>query len=225
MGLKTKEIDCYSIGPIMLLFNVVGRKMSHQRLFVCIEGLDGCGKTTQARLLVRRLKRIHDAVYTAEPSRGETGRFIKRHCLHTEKRGSVVVEALLFAADRLEHVRNEVLPALNKGRIVVSDRYLYSSLAYQGAAGLDLEWIEKINEHAITPDLALFIDVDPNIVIRRLKRKKSVMENLETQLKVREIYLKFVEKGALMRIDGNRSRSEVAKDITSAVSDCLKKAS
>lgn len=223
LGLKTKEIDCYSIGPIMLLFNVVGRKMSHQGLFVCIEGLDGCGKTTQARLLVRRLKRIHDAVYTAEPSRGEIGRFIKKYCLHTEKRGFVVVEALLFAADRFEHLRNEVLPALDKGRIVVSDRYLYSSLAYQGATGLDLKWIAEINEHAITPDLALFIDVDPQTVIRRLKRKKSVMENLETQLRVREIYLEFVEKGVLTRIDGNKSRSEVTEDIASAVSDCLKK--
>lgn len=130
---------------------------------------------------------------------------------------------MLFAADRFEHLRNEVLPALDKGRIVVSDRYLYSSLAYQGATGLDLKWIAEINEHAITPDLALFIDVDPQTVIRRLKRKKSVMENLETQLRVREIYLEFVEKGVLTRIDGNKSRSEVTEDIASAVSDCLKK--
>jgi len=208
----------------MLLSEAMGREeMGRRGVFICVEGLDGCGKTTQAKLLVKRLKKDYDAVYTAEPSRGEIGRFVKKHYLHAERRGSVVVEALLFAADRFEHVKNEVVPALDKGKVVVSDRYVYSSLAYQGAAGLDLKWIETINEHAITPDLALFIDVDPQTVIRRLKRKKSVMENLETQVKVREIYLKFVERGVLVGIDGNRSKSEVARDITFKVKDCLKK--
>jgi len=192
--------------------------------FICIEGLDGCGKTTQAKLLVRRLKRDYDVIYTAEPSRGRIGRFIKKYCLHTDKRGSSIVEALLFAADRFEHVENEVLPALGKGKIVVSDRYVYSSLAYQGAAGLDLEWIKKLNEHATRPDLAIFIDVEPETVVQRLKPKKSVMEDLETQRKVREVYVKFVEKGELVGIDGNRSRREVAENIIAVVHSFLKKA-
>jgi dTMP kinase len=81
--------------------------------FICIEGLDGCGKTTQTKILVRELrKRGYEAVYTAEPSRGKIGKFIKRYCLHGEKRVSSIVEALLFAADRYEHVENEVAPAL-----------------------------------------------------------------------------------------------------------------
>ena len=190
--------------------------------FICIEGLDGCGKTTQAKLLVKRLKKMgYDAVYTAEPSCGRIGRFIKKYCLHGEKRVSVVVEALLFAADRFEHVEKEVLPALDNGKIVVSDRYVYSSLAYQGAAGLDLEWIERINKHAIKPNLAIFIDVKPEIVLQRLKRKKSVMENLETQQRVREVYRKFVEKGDLVKIDGNRSKIEVAEAIFEVVSKKL----
>ena len=190
--------------------------------FICIEGLDGCGKTTQAKLLVKRLKKMgYDAVYTAEPSCGRIGRFIKKYCLHGEKRVSVVVEALLFAADRFEHVEKEVLPALDNGKIVVSDRYVYSSLAYQGAAGLDLEWIERINKHAIKPNLAILIDVKPEIVLQRLKRKKSVMENLETQQRVREVYRKFVEKGDLVKIDGNRSKIEVAEAIFEVVSKKL----
>ncbi len=106
---------------------------------------------------------------------------------------------------------------LGEGKIVVSDRYVYSSLAYQGAAGLDLGWIEKVNEHAVRPDLAVFIDVEPETVIRRLKRKRSVMENLETQLKVREVYLKYVEMGKLVRIDGNRPKREVARDLANLV--------
>jgi dTMP kinase len=185
--------------------------------------LDGCGKTTQAKLLVRRLERNYDAVYTAEPSSGKIGKFIKKHCLHSDKRSSGVVEALLFAADRFEHVENTILPALKKGEIVVSDRYVYSSLAYQGATGLDIEWIEKINEHAMRPDLAIVIDVEPGTAVQRLKPKKSVMENLETQRKVREVYLKFIGRGELVRVDGNKSKREVAGDIVAVVQSFLEK--
>ncbi|MDI6847297.1 MAG: dTMP kinase, partial [Candidatus Bathyarchaeia archaeon] len=189
-------------------------KRKGKGVFICVEGLDGCGKTTQTKLLVRRLgKKGYNVTYTAEPSCGEIGKFIKKYCLHGKKRVSSIVEALLFAADRYEHVDNEIIPALNEGRLVVSDRYVYSSLAYQGAAGLDLKWIEKINEHAMRPDLAIFVDVEPEVVIHRLKPKKSVMENLETQRKVREVYMKFVEKGELVKIDGNRPKKEVADDI------------
>jgi dTMP kinase len=192
-------------------------------VFICIEGLDGCGKTTQAKLLVKKLKKHYDALYTAEPSRGNVGKFLKKNCLHAEKRGSVLVEALLFAADRVEHVQNEVLPALNKGRVVVSDRYVYSSYAYQGAAGLELEWIEKLNKHALRPDLTIFIDVKPETVVQRLKRKKSVMEDLETQKKVREVYLKYVDKKQLVRLDGNKPKRAVAKDLFRIVKEFLEK--
>ena len=194
-------------------------------VFICIEGLDGCGKTTQAKLLVKKLKKHYDAVYTAEPSRGEIGKFIKKNCLNAERRGSVLVEALLFAADRVDHVQNEVSPALGKGRVVVSDRYVYSSYAYQGAAGLELEWIEELNEHAIRPDLAIFIDVEPETVVQRLKRKKSVMEDLETQKKVREVYLKYVQKNQLVRLDGNKPKRAVAKDLFQTVREFLEKSS
>jgi len=198
--------------------------MGKRGIFICVEGLDGCGKTTQTKLLVGRLrKKGYNVTYTAEPSRGKIGNFIKKYCLHGVKRVSSIVEALLFAADRFEHVEKEVIPALDEGKVVVSDRYVYSSLAYQGAAGLDLEWIEKINEHAIRPALALFIDVEPETVIQRLKPRKSVMENLETQRNVRKVYVKFVEKGELVKIDGNKSKQEVADDILTVVLGFLEK--
>jgi dTMP kinase len=191
--------------------------------FICVEGLDGCGKTTQAKILVRKLRKTgYNTVYTAEPSRGKIGRFIKRYCLHGGRRVSSIVEALLFAADRYEHVESEIIPALKDGKIVVSDRYMYSSLAYQGAAGLSLDWIRRVNEHAVTPNLAIFIDVEPDTVIQRLKPKKSVMENLETQCKVREVYMKFVENGELVKVDGNRSKEKVAEEILSIVLNSLK---
>jgi len=192
--------------------------MDGKGVFICIEGLDGCGKTTQTRLLVRRLKKMgYDALYTAEPSRGKIGAFIKKYCLHRGKRVSAVIEALLFAADRFEHVEKEIIPALSEGKIIISDRYVYSSLAYQGASRLDLRWIEKINEHAIKPNLAIFVDVKPEMVIRRLKPKKSVMENLETQRQVRKVYMKFVGNGELVRIDGNKPKKDVADDILRVV--------
>ena len=196
--------------------------MNKKGAFICIEGLDGCGKTTQAKLLVKKLWKSHNAVYTAEPSRGKIGAFIRKSYLYGEKRLSSTVEALLFAADRLEHVENEVLLALRQGRQVVCDRYVYSSLAYQGAAGLSLQWIEKVNEHALCPDLAIFIDVDPNIVMERLKPRRSVMETLETQQKVRDIYLKFVKKGELARIDGDKPKKDVAEALSTIVLGFLK---
>jgi dTMP kinase len=180
-------------------------------VFICVEGLDGSGKTTQTRLLVRRLrKKGYTAIATAEPSKGKIGKFIKEHYLHGEKRSSSTVEALLFAADRFEHVQNEVKPCLDLGKIVVSDRYYYSSFAYQGAAGLELEWIKNVNSKTIHPDLALFIDVAPENVVERLKRKKSVMENMDTQKRARDFYLKFVAEGELVRIDGNGSKEQIA---------------
>ena len=198
-------------------------ELERRGFFICVEGLDGCGKTTQAKILVRKLRRMgYNTVYTAEPSHGKIGRFIKRYCLHGGKRVSSIVEALLFAADRYEHVENEIIPALKDGKIVVSDRYMYSSLAYQGAAGLSLDWIRRVNEYAVTPNLAIFIDVEPDTVIQRLKPKKSVMENLETQRKVRKVYMKFVENGELVKVDGNKSKEEVAKEILSIVLNSLK---
>jgi hypothetical protein len=125
--------------------------------------------------------------------------------------------------DRVEHVEKEIKPALAEGKIVICDRYIYSSLAYQGSAGLSLDWIKTVNSHALQPDLAIFIDVSPERVLDRLQRKKSVMETLETQRKVREVYLKFVEKGELVKIDGNKSKEAVANDIFKVVLGFLKK--
>lgn len=168
-------------------------------------------------MLAEKLKAGYNAVYTAEPSRGKIGTFIRKHCLYGEKRLPSAVEALLFAADRMEHVTTEILPAIEQGRLVISDRYLYSSIAYQGAAGLSIEWIETINEYALKPDLAVFIDVDPKTAMKRLKLNKSLMENLETQQKVREIYLKFVEKGRLVRVNGNQPKNAVARELYAVV--------
>jgi len=197
--------------------------MGSKGVFICIEGLDASGKTTHSRRLVRNLRRRgFDAVYTTEPSLGEIGRFVRKHILQRKRRVPSVVEALLFAVDRVDHVEKEIKPALEEGKIVVSDRYVYSSLAYQGAAGLDLKWIEEINRLALPPDLAIYLEVPPEVVVKRIRRKKSVMERLETQRRVREVYMKFVKNGRLVPINGNREKDEVAKDILAVVLDFLK---
>lgn len=192
---------------------------------ICIEGLDRSGKTTQSHLLVENLKsKGFEAVYTTEPSNGEIGRFIRRYVLQRHKRISAHIEALLFAADRIDHVEREIKPMLNEGKIVVSDRYIYSSFAYQGAAGLDMRWIREINRMVPEPDLAIYLEVPIEVIMERLKRKrgKSIMESREIQEKVREVYIKLVKDGKLIMVDGNRPIVEVSQDIQKIVIDRLK---
>ena len=192
--------------------------MSNKGIFICIEGLDGSGKTTHAHRLVRNLQmKGFNAIYTTEPSRGDLGKFIRGTILEQKKRVPKVIEAVLFAVDRVEHFEKDVKPALAQGKVVVSDRCIYSSLAYQGAAGLDLDWIEEINNFALPSDLAFYISVPPEVVVNRIRRKKSVMERLETQRKVEKVYMKFVDDGKLVVIDGNRRKGEVEEDILGAV--------
>lgn len=193
-------------------------------VFICIEGIDVSGKTTQARRLVRNLKlRGFNAVYTTEPSRGRVGEFVRRYVLDRKRRLSIAVEALLFAADRVDHVENRIKPALENEKILVCDRYIYSTLAYQGATGLSLNWIEQINKFALSPDLALFLDVPPEVLVNRLNRKRSVMETLKNQRKVREMYMRMVKNGRLTLIDGNKSINDVAENVLAVVLDFLKR--
>jgi dTMP kinase len=199
--------------------------MAKRGFFICIEGIDASGKSTQARWLVRNLRRRgFDAIYTTEPSKGEVGSFIRRYVLQRKRRVPAVVEALLFAVDRVDHLESRIEPALESGKIVVSDRYVYSSLAYQGAAGLDIGWIEQINRMALQPDLAIYIDVPPEVVVKRMRRRRTVMETLENQRRVREVYMQLVREGRLVLVYGNRPASEVAQNILDIVLKRLKSA-
>ena len=191
--------------------------MTKKGVFIVIEGLDGSGKTTQANILAKKLSENYKVLCTAEPSKGKIGVFIRKNCLYEEKRLPTEAEALIFAADRIEHMQNEIQPALAEDKIVICDRYIYSSLAYQGSTGLSLDWIKTINARALEPDFTIFIDVPPERVIERLRRKKSVMETLETQKKVREIYMKFVEKGELILIHGDKPKDRVFDELFTKV--------
>ena len=179
-------------------------------------------KNHTSNILAKKLSKTYKVFCTAEPSQGKIGTFIRESCLYEQKRLPTEAEALLFAADRIEHMQNEIAPALDEGKMVICDRYIYSSLAYQGSAGLSLDWIKTINARALEPDFAIYIDVSPEHVLERLQRKKSVMETLETQRKVRQIYLKYVEKGELILIDGDKPKETVAEDLYSKILNLLK---
>lgn len=198
--------------------------MAKRGTFICIEGIDSSGKTTQARRLASNLRRKgFDAVYTTEPSSGKVGRLIRRYVLDRKRRVLIALEALLFAADRVDHLETKIKPALERGKVVVCDRYVYSTLAYQGAAGLDLKWIELINRFTLVPDLALFLDIPPEIVEKRLKRKRSVMETLPNQQKVREVYMQMVRDGRLNLVDGTKSKEQVSEQVFAVVFSFLEK--
>jgi len=187
---------------------------SHPRgVFIVLEGGDGAGKTAQARILCSSLESKGYKVHpTAEPSRTAVGRLIRRNLLQTEKM-LPEVEALLFAADRFLHLQSEIRPALAAGKVVVCDRYMYASFAYQGAQGVDLNWLGEINRFAEKPDLAIYLDVPAEIGLKRIRRKKSVLEKLDLQRQVREEYLRLVRAGDLVLVDSNQPIERVSEAV------------
>ena len=106
--------------------------------------------------------------------------------------------------------------------IVITDRYLHSSIAYQGAAGVRLEWIRRINEFAPKPDIAILLDIHPEESLRRVKREPTVFEKSDYLEKVRDIYLDLVQKGELLHIDAAKSKKEVQEEILKITNSILK---
>jgi len=191
--------------------------------FIVLEGVDGAGSTTHSRLLAGWLRRMgHEVVLTKEPqSHGRIGRLIREYLQITES--PPIVDALLFAADRVEHLENVIKPELARGRIVVSDRYLESSIAYQGAEGVDVEWIQTINREALPPDLTIVLKVDP---AKSLSRKSFVKrEKFETEIflrKVAEILLSRASARNYPVVSTDTSIEESQRKIRAIVSKCLK---
>ena len=174
-------------------------------VFIVLEGIDGAGKSTQAKLLKLWVEeKGYEVVLTKEPTDTPFGKLIRRLVLTGGREGIIdgakishEAEALLFAADRAEHVDKLIKPALESGKVVISDRYFYSSLAYQWARGLDLEWLIDLNRFAIRPDLVLLLDLPVKESMKRIRTRsiKSEFDKIvELQKKVRENYLKLAER-------------------------------
>jgi dTMP kinase len=146
--------------------------------FIALEGLDGSGTTTQRSLLTRALReRGYQVVETWEPTDGPIGGLIRRF-LSGELALDPATVALLFAADRLEHQRTTIRPGLTSGAVVVSDRYLLSSLAYQGL-DLPLDWVATVNRWAAPPDLTVFLEAPPEVCFARLAVRGRPAEQYE----------------------------------------------
>ena len=192
--------------------------------FINIEGLDGCGKSTQVKLLARWLhSKGREVVITHEPTHGPVGRIIY-NVIKGEFTVPVAFEALLFAADRLQHVEDVITPAVKSGKVVINSRYTPSSIAYQSARGIPVGWMRKINEMAPEPDLTILIDVPVEVSARRMNgsRKLDAFDrNLKLQRKVRQAYLDISGPYQMKVVDGNRSVDEVQVDIRELVGAML----
>jgi dTMP kinase len=191
-------------------------------LFVTFEGIDRSGKSTQARLLTDALG--DQALAVREPGGTPAGEQVRALLKDAAVPLGPQAEALLFAAARAELVAQVIRPALQDGRVVVSDRYLDSSLAYQGGArGLGIEEVERINRFAtggLVPDLTFLLELDPAAAAARAgESDRFENEGFELQRAVRDAYERLVaaDPGRWRRVDAARSPDEVHAEVLAEV--------
>jgi len=190
--------------------------MGSRGKFIVIEGADGVGSTTQSKLLVDALiKRGMPAIYTAEPSDREIGKFT-RSSIRGGGKFSEKTLALLFAADRLDHYESVIEPALRSGVSVVSDRYILSSLAYQTLGGTSVEWLEQVNAFAPAADHTFLIslpfeDAWARIATRISEGKiaEDVFDKREKQLAIHSNYSSILGRVAGIEVDGSGAPLEI----------------
>jgi len=194
-------------------------------LFLVFEGTDGAGTTTQCKLLKNNLvKKGYKVLLTSEPSTefiGTTIRQILNGRIISKNSEPIDAKtiALLFAADRLDHSQNIIIPALKKGYIVISDRYKLSSLVYQGKFTNDESWVELINKYALEPDMTFFIDIDGEKAFERISKNRPTLDIFEKREFVidmanryREILKKYKNTKIFM-IDGSLNINDINKMI------------
>ncbi|WP_437279849.1 dTMP kinase [Sorangium sp. So ce375] len=210
-------------------------------VFVVFEGIDGAGTSTQAERYAAHLRAARRLVHvTREPSAGPVGALLRQvltHRISLPSARQAEIMALLFSADRLDHLGAEIEPLLRDGYVVISDRYDLSSLAYQSAtAGEDgggsggiIEWIRELNRHAMRPDVTVVIDVAPEIAEkRRLGRggAEELFEKTELQARLAETYRRaeeLVPGDRVIHIDGGGAVDDVSRAITSALATIVER--
>ncbi|WP_449278043.1 dTMP kinase [Leucobacter sp. GX24907] len=212
-------------------------------IFITLEGGDGAGKTTQAELLEAWLvERGYEVVRTREPGGTRLGVELRRLLLHGTADGEggdigevdARAEALLYAADRAQHVAKIVRPALDRGAVVVQDRYIDSSLAYQGAGRvLDIDEVRRISEWAVdglAPDLTVLLDVSPELSAERRasrggKQDRLESETIEFHRAVQEGFLRLAqaEPDRFLVLDAAELAETVHADILGRVTPLLQR--
>lgn len=194
--------------------------------FIVLEGLDGAGTTTQSRLLAERIRAAgHEVVLTAEPTRGSIGRVI-RAVLSGCERAADMTMAYLFAADRNEHLEapaHGIRAELARGRYVVCDRYLFSSLAYQGSL-CGFQFVQMLNSPFALPEHLVFLDLPSQAGLQRIKARdrSEIYETPQIQDTVYHGYRQALERYAdsgirIHRVDGAREPEAIAEQIWRAL--------
>ena len=191
-------------------------------LFVSFEGIDRSGKTTQARLLAEALG--DDAVAVRDPGSTELGERVRELLKRSDPPIGAHAEALLFAAARAESVAQVVRPALHDGRVVISDRFIDSSLAYQGGArGLGVEDVARVNEWAcegLRPDVTIFLELPAHVAAARAgEEDRFEAEGAGLQERVRLAYeeLAAADPDRWRRVDAGRSADQVHAEVLALV--------
>jgi dTMP kinase len=182
-------------------------------MFVVFEGLDGSGITTQSNMLKNHF--AGKAVLTKEPTEGLIGGLIKS-VLRKELKITPLALQMLFAADRAHHLETEIEPALKEDKIVISDRYILSTLAF-GSVDIDVEIIKKINSTFRKPDMTIFVDTPPEICMERISGSRQHIELFEKVGKltqIRENYLSLIKDFHNYHIiNGNKNMEDVHEEI------------
>jgi dTMP kinase len=189
-------------------------------LFIVFEGIDGTGKSTQLHLLAEKLRGLGYAVVaTREPTDGPYGQkirelFVDRGAVSREE------ELELFIADREQHVKEVITPALADGCVVICDRYYLSTVAYQGANGMDPEQILKKNENFPAPDLAIILEIEPAHGIHRIQKQRNEHPNtFEGEANLQNVAKIFgtMQQDYIVRINGSGSIENVQLQVFEAV--------
>lgn len=193
-------------------------------MFVAIDGPDGAGKTTLAQSVVDTLNRAYGirSVYTCEPTKSETGRKISYFLRHGGASKEELLE--LFLIDRKEHITNEIIPKLQKGFIVVSDRYKYSTVCYQHLQGFDLETLVNSNGSFIVPDITFILLLDYSQVLYRLasRETKDLLENddfIQRSIKIYSEMYKLFPDESFIYIDSSRNHPDLTKEVIKCILD------
>lgn len=198
--------------------------MNKKSFFIVLDGIDGSGTTTHSNMLVSYLEMLGLKIYlTQEPSKNEIGLLVRQYLKNKEIPAST--DALLFAADRDFHYKKEIKPKLDQGFIVVSDRYIESSIIYQSVQSdeISIEWIKQINKFAHVPDLTIILDIDPKISLAR--KSQEILEKFEDTKfldKVRALYLDRAKKEGYYIVNTNEIIEIVQQNIQTIVIKKLK---
>ncbi len=196
---------------------------------IALEGVDGCGKSTQAEMLAASLEKAgHQVVLTREPTHGPAGQKLQSYLLGPSRHLTPEEELGLFMEDRREHVAQIIKPSLERGRVVVTDRYYYSSVAYQGALGLNPDDILAANESfSPVPDLVFILDLPVTEALARLAKKgkgaRQVSESFPYLKQVEAVYA-GLQGPHFRRVDASRPPMEVHAVILEETRKALKEA-